>query len=552
MTSRNNRCAIIGSKNSFGRTEFFSNMKMFEQQIDELLEQGINTYVTEASDGYELSAANYIIELKKNIENLHLVVVRPYQGENVYWKTKPILERVLKSADMVKYIAENKNDYYSENLFAWINSHCDTFLCITNTVSTRLNRLNYLDLCNKTILYIPARNEKIIESQNYPHNLLFDIISDYSIDSTKNSTNIIDALDKYYEKYLKERELFVVKERYIEQRTLQEVGDKLGISRERVRQIQNKALRKLKSKRNIPYIIEAIGNSSSVLDLKEKRTVNNTGGINVNEVVIQADQTPGTAYFENFNELKSYLQNGLEVYNLTEYSIDNIEQARNDFVVLKALRKKLTDKRKALQTEYTMPIEKVLEQIDELIEMVKGPYTAIDRMLKLNAKEIKRIDILSYARKQALSLGEYADKVINSPAFFNPRWCNASYREGQWTQDVNKILLDAKQTIKDILENGGENKNIVLGFYFDKLSLDGVEEFLNTVGETTKPQSMEVVYIDTTSGEIIDSVDVTSKVENKPVKSENMIITKEVALTGKEEMINKYLATAKTFGIKVK
>ena len=50
------------------------------------------------------------------------------------------------------------------------------------------------------------------------------------------------------------------------------------------------------------------------------------------------------------------------------------------------MKKKLTEKRNELRDAYTMPIETVIEQLDELIEMVKEPYSIIDRMIKANKK----------------------------------------------------------------------------------------------------------------------------------------------------------------------
>ena len=95
--------------------------------------------------------------------------------------------------------------------------------------------------------------------------------------------------------------------------------------------------------------------------------------IDVNEIVVQADQTPGQVNFYNFEELKKYISKGLSVYNTTDYTVDNIKQAEEDLADLKKIKKKLTDRKKELETAYSMPIEEVKQQLDELLKMVKEP-----------------------------------------------------------------------------------------------------------------------------------------------------------------------------------
>lgn len=200
--------------------------------------------------------------------------------------------------------------------------------------------------------------------------------------------------------------------------------------------------------------------------------------IDVNAIVVRADQTPGQVAFHNFDELKEYMERGLSVYKTTVYTPDNLDQAEKDLKDLKAIKKKLADKKKELETAYSMPIEEVKKQLDELLSMVKEPMDIIDKMIKENAKLAKEKEIMDYARSKATSLGEYADKVVDSGAFFNPKWLNATYKEKDWKADIDKKVQDAADAFATIQSVGGKNKGALLGFYFDKLSLDGAEQFL--------------------------------------------------------------------------
>ena len=200
--------------------------------------------------------------------------------------------------------------------------------------------------------------------------------------------------------------------------------------------------------------------------------------MDVNEIVVLADQTPGQVSFHNFNELKKYMEKGLSVYKTTVYTPDNLEQAEKDLKDLKAIKKKIADKKKELEKAYSMPIEEVKKQLDELLGMVKEPLDIIDKMIKENTKLAKQKEIMEYAKSQASSLGEYADKVLDSNAFFNDRWLNITCKTKEWKADIDKKVRDAADAFETIKTVGGKNTGALLGFYFDKLSLDGAEQFM--------------------------------------------------------------------------
>lgn len=263
--------------------------------------------------------------------------------------------------------------------------------------------------------------------------------------------------------------------------------------------------------------------------------------INANELILYADQTPGVASFSNFEEVKEYLQEELSVYNSTEYSIDNIKQAERDLKVLKAVKKKLTDKRKELKDAYSMPIETVLEQLDELIEMVKVPYNIIDRMLKDNAKNIKEIEIYKYAYAKAERLGEYKEKVLTSPAFFNPKWKNITCKERDWKQDVDTILERAKNEIPLIKSISGENADAALAFYFDRLSLTGVNTFIERL--TGSPLEVPVSPL---TGEVIENT-----VDSEQLEDNAKLTFKVLSVVGSEENIERYINSAYMYNVKI-
>ena len=60
---------------------------------------------------------------------------------------------------------------------------------------------------------------------------------------------------------LKEKERYVIENRFIAEPslTLQEIGNRLGITRERVRQIESEAIKKLKQRKELRVLVDSIG-----------------------------------------------------------------------------------------------------------------------------------------------------------------------------------------------------------------------------------------------------------------------------------------------------
>ena len=244
---------------------------------------------------------------------------------------------------------------------------------------------------------------------------------------------------------------------------------------------------------NAQVIVKKISGSIPVEEMPylptKKKDINQdtenikVSAMDVKEIVVRAEQTPGQVSFYNFEELKEYISYGLAVYNNTVYTPENLNQAERDLKVLRAVKKKLYDKKKELEEAYSLPIETVKAQIDELINMVKEPMNIIDNIVKENRKLAKKNEIMEYARRKSDILGEYADGVLESQYFFNNRWLNASYKEKDWKSDIDEIVQKSVDTFEEIEQNGGDNKSTLRAFYLEKLSMDGADRFIKVATE---------------------------------------------------------------------
>lgn len=102
-------------------------------------------------------------------------------------------------------------------------------------------------------------NEKLdLMKIEYPKNLLYAVRGWMEDDEPTELTEDILAGIQYALSTLKERERFVIVERYREKRTLRSIGEDIGVKPERVRQIINKAERNLRHPRNMTFMTKGV------------------------------------------------------------------------------------------------------------------------------------------------------------------------------------------------------------------------------------------------------------------------------------------------------
>ena len=114
-------------------------------------------------------------------------------------------------------------------------------------------------------------------------------------------------------------------------------------------------------------------------------------------LLIIADGVPGKVSFDNFAEVKRFLEAGLSDYSGIIYTEADMSSAEADRKTLKAVKKKLEDKKKELKAAYSKPYVEVEAQLDELIGMVKEPLDIVERFIKDTEKTIKHQEIKAYA-----------------------------------------------------------------------------------------------------------------------------------------------------------
>lgn len=123
---------------------------------------------------------------------------------------------------------------------------------------------------------------------------------------------------------------------------------------------------------------------------------------------------------------------------------------------------------------------------------MKEPEDRCNKYVKEIEREDKRIKIESFSTTYAAELlGEHAAAVILSPAFFNKRWLNTTYRDKEWQNDIKGIIECAVKDISVILKYDAIVRQAALARYYETLSMSGMERFLGTLTSPTVPSIMD-------------------------------------------------------------
>ena len=208
----------------------------------------------------------------------------------------------------------------------------------------------------------------------------------------------------------------------------------------------------------------------------------------MNELIISTRQTPGVVTFDNFGEVKAELEEYVsERFAHAEYSLNDYDVAVSDRDELKRLRDVVTSRQKELKEAYSAPYLVVESMLNELIEIIDEPYKRVKSFVDSAEKDKKKLEILSFAEKQAEKLGDTGKKIIESPAFFNKDWLLKKYTVKKYQDEIKGIFDQAAADIASIQSTGGDNTAVLMAAFYETLSMDKVKSFLETMNVTSGP-----------------------------------------------------------------
>lgn len=229
------------------------------EQIDQAIAAGYTTFISGCAMGVDIWAGQLVLQKKEKNPALHLIAATPWPGFSNRWSIdwQQQYSNLLKDADWVVPVCNHYHNGVFQQRNEWMVDHSNRVIAYYNGApGGTKNTIDYasgkgIEVVTNNPDYKPKeKKRKPMESEKtpYPENLLADIGFELLFENNEYAELSADQLAglSHAIKTIRPREQEMIQLRYEEHETLQAIGDRYGISRERVRQVIAKGVRKLR------------------------------------------------------------------------------------------------------------------------------------------------------------------------------------------------------------------------------------------------------------------------------------------------------------------
>ena len=237
------------------------------EQIDSAIAAGYTTFISGCAMGVDIWAAQIVFQKKQQNPSLRLIAATPWPGFSNKWSIdwQAQYSDLLKNADLIIPVSNHYHKSVFQQRNEWMVDHSNRVIAYFNGApGGTKNTIDYaaskgIEVVTNNPDFKPKeKRRKLMESEKipYPENLLTDIglelvfaKPEYTSLNDDQMAGLAHALTT-----IREREQEMIRLRYEEKKTLQEIGDQYELSRERVRQIIAKGVRKLRHPSRTVYV----------------------------------------------------------------------------------------------------------------------------------------------------------------------------------------------------------------------------------------------------------------------------------------------------------
>lgn len=232
----------------------------------------------------------------------------------------------------------------------------------------------------------------------------------------------------------------------------------------------------------------------------------------------------------NAKAIKTLVEKQIELYDISNYSTDDIAKCKQDKALLNKAAKALNDKRISLEKEWNTPFEEFKSTVKETVDLIKSAATKIDSIIKQDderAKEEKMAEIRKIAEKVGLpEVNVKLEKVMN------PKWLNKSTS----LKSIEKELAEKVETINEsvaTLLTYTDVASAALARYHEDLDLNAAIKFAN---------ELQKQKIEQRAAEIAESKQETPEVSEPAQEQAHAQVeeSKPVETTSEEDAIDAF------------
>ena len=219
----------------------------------------------------------------------------------------------------------------------------------------------------------------------------------------------------------------------------------------------------------------------------------------------------------NAKAIKTLVEKQIELYDISNYSTDDIANCKQDKALLNKAAKALNDKRISLEKEWNTPFEEFKSTVKETVDLIKSAAIKIDSIIKQDEERSKN-EKLAEIRKIAESAG--LNKLeIKLEKVMNPKWLNKSTS----IKSIEKEMAEKVKTINESIETLGSYSDVataVIARYKENLDLNEAIKFaceLQKLNNEKKASEVESKQEAPQANEP-ETAPESAPVENKPVE----------------------------------
>ena len=182
----------------------------------------------------------------------------------------------------------------------------------------------------------------------------------------------------------------------------------------------------------------------------------------------------------NIKEVKARVEMALPMYDICNYSIDDIPKCKEDKALLNKAAKALDDKRKELEKVWNKPFEEFKTTCNETCKLIKNAVSLIDGIIKEDedrTKKAKREEVEKLAEKCGLeTLGIKLDLIFDS------KWLNKTTSMKAIEKAIKEKIDNIKKDL-EILKMYAEDYDALAARYKENLNLQETIVYANKLKE---------------------------------------------------------------------
>lgn len=182
----------------------------------------------------------------------------------------------------------------------------------------------------------------------------------------------------------------------------------------------------------------------------------------------------------NIKEVKARVEKALPMYDISNYSTDDIPKCKEDKALLNKAAKALDDKRKKLEKVWNKPFEEFKTTCNDTCKLIKNAVSLIDGVIKEDenrTKKAKKEEIEKLAEKCGVeTIGIKLDLI------FDAKWLNKTTS----MKSIEKAITEKVDNIKKDLETlklFAEDYDALAARYKENLNLQETIAYANKLKE---------------------------------------------------------------------